>query len=423
MLHSSIYLTLIPFLITISPVQAHLRGSTRFTEFFPLLRPELTNISTTTCASSLTFYLENQDRLACDAHINCILSNMVQLDQIDMTNAGILLGLLPIFVATFGPTIAEIALLSSRRPLLSLLLSVGVPAIFIIRPMAYADPLELLTPVRGEFTIQRFTNKRLALLLSGAEYLIVSLAIVNILWVSYELQLRTVLAWKCLPFMPVVWALLPCIIHLLAAWTFNHSAVMRRVKLEHQTDSLGRRDSLATRFSTWVRTEFVLCANQENETLQDTSPELLTVTLNWLATVMGSIHVIFGIVVFAGLLFISLLDASIVAVRYMVSILVCRLVLKFEISGARGTTRLEKREDNNNNNYNNIAAPGMMELQQRKAWARSTTATSFDSQKMPFARMYGARRVDSSDEDGQKMPIARVYAARRVDSDETYWSP
>ncbi len=392
MLHSSVFLTIISFLITVSPVQAHLKGSTRFTEFFPLLRSELTNISTTTCDSTLNKYLENQTRLACDAHVNCIMSNMVQLDQIDMTNAGILLGLLPIYVASFGPTIAEIALLSSRRPLLSFLLSVGVPAIFIIRPMAYADPLELLTPVRGEFTISRFTNRRHALLLSGAEYLIVSLAIGNILWVSYELQLRTILTWKCLPFMPVVWALLPCIIHLLAAWTFNHSAVMRRVKLEHQTDSLGRRDSWGIRFLTWVRTEFVLCANQEDETLQDTSPEVLTVTLNWLATVMGSIHVIFGIVVFAGLLFISLLDASIVAVRYMLSILVCRLVLKFEISGARGTTKLEKRGD---------ALQGM-ELQRRKPWAGTTT--SMDSQKMPITRMYDARRVDS-DEDSPQMPF------------------
>ena len=267
---------------------------------------------------------------------------MVQLDQIDMTNAGILLGLLPIFVATFGPTIAEIALLSSRRPLLNFLLSVGVPAIFITRPMAYADPLELLTPVWGEFAIPRFTNERLARALSGAEYLLVSLALTNILWVSYGLQLRTVLAWKCLSFMPVVWALLPCVVHLLAAWLFIHSGVMRRVKLEHQTDSLGRRHSLGRRFGSWVRTESVLCANQADETLQDTSLEVLAVTLNWLATVMGSIHVIFGIVVFAGLLFISLLDASNVAVRHMVSILVCRLVLKFEISGARGTTRLEE---------------------------------------------------------------------------------
>ena len=166
MLQSFFFLPIISFLVTVSPVQAHLRGSTRFTEFFPLLRPKLTNISTNTCASSLSFYLETQDRLACDAHTNCILSNMVQLDQIDMTNAGILLGLLPIFVATFGPTIAEIALLSSHRPLLSFLLSVGVPAIFIIRPMAYADPLELLTPIRGEFTIPRFTSKRLAFCLA-----------------------------------------------------------------------------------------------------------------------------------------------------------------------------------------------------------------------------------------------------------------
>lgn len=125
---------------------------------------------------------------------------------------------------------------------------------------------------------------------------------------------------------------------------------------------------------------------------------------------MGSIHVIFGIMVFAGLLFISLLDASIVAVRYMVSIVVCRLVLKFEISGARGTTKLEKRED----------VLQRMELQRRRPWAGTTT--SIDGQKTPIARLYGARRVDS-DEDSRKMPIARAYAARRVDSDETYWSP
>ena len=278
--------------------------------------------------------------------------------------------------------------------------------------MAYADPLELLTPMRGEFTVPRFRDARVGRWLSGAEYAVVSLAIFNILWVSYELQLRTVLAWKCLPFMPVVWALLPCIIHLLAAWTFNHSAVMRRVKLEQQTDSLGRRDSIATRFSSWVRTEFVLCANQEDETLEDTSPEVLTVTLNWLATVMGSIHVIFGIVVFAGLLFISLLDASIVAVRYMVSILVCRLVLKFEISGARGTTKLVRKEDG--------TFPAVRLQRRRKGW--EGTRTSLDIQRTPIARGYGARRVDGDEDDG-KMPFARVYAARRMDSDETCWSP
>ena len=185
---------------------------------------------------------------------------------------------------------------------------------------------------------------------------------------------------------------------------------MRRVKLEHQTSSLGRRDSWAARILTWARTEFVLCANQDDETLQDTAPEILTVTLNWLATVMGSIHVIFGIVVFAGLLFISLLDASVVAARYMVSILVCRLVLKFEISGARGTTRLESRDD---------VFRGM-ELQRRKPWAGTTV--SIDSQELPIARTDGAGRVDG-DEDGWKMPIARVDAATRVDSDETCWSP
>lgn len=79
MLRSLIPFTIIPVLTTLPPAHAHLQGSTRFTEFFPLLRSELTDLSTTTCASSLSTYLGDQTRLTCEAHVNCILSNMVQV--------------------------------------------------------------------------------------------------------------------------------------------------------------------------------------------------------------------------------------------------------------------------------------------------------------------------------------------------------
>ncbi|KAG6995746.1 hypothetical protein G7Y79_00042g078510 [Physcia stellaris] len=280
----------------------------RFTTWFPLLRPALSNISTTTCAPSLTAYRLNPERTTCQAHVNCILPNMLELDKADMANAAILLGLLPVFVAAFGPDIKEIALLSSRRPLLSLLLSIGVPAVYISRPMEYADPLELLEHRPGRFTVGRVESAKLAAVISGAEYSFVALAIVNLLWVSYTLGMETVLAWKCIAFMPIAWALVPMVVHVVAAVTFRTSKVMRcsDSNIERAKTNFVRR---------WLKAEFSLCANQTERILRDDAPGHMTVALNYLATLMGSVHVIFGIVVFASLLFISLLDATLVCVR------------------------------------------------------------------------------------------------------------
>lgn len=263
---------------------------------------------------------------------------MLELDKADMANAAILLGLLPVVVATFGPDIKEIALLSSRRPLLSLLLSIGVPAVYISRPMEYADPLEILEPGPGRFTIGRVESARLAAAISGAEYSFVALAIVNLLWVSYTLGMQTVLAWKCIAFMPIAWALVPMVVHVVAATAFRTSKVMRRsdTNLERAKGNVVGR---------WLRAEYLLCANQTEKILRVDAPGHITVALNHLATLMGSVHVMFGIVVFASLLFISLLDATLVFVRYMASILVCRLVLKYEIAGARSTFILERGEE------------------------------------------------------------------------------
>ena len=179
-------------------------------------------------------------------------------------------------------------------------------------------------------------DRRLAVLLSSAEYGIVSLAIVNLLWVSYTLGIQAVLAWKCIPFMPVAWVLMPVIIHLIAVITFRTSKAVRLSVAANSCQSI---------FGYWVKTEYLLCANQGEWVLKDEAPGYVTVAVNFLATLIGSIHVIFGIVVFASLLFVSLQDAILVSVRYLASILVCRLVLKFEIAGARGTFRIQDKDE------------------------------------------------------------------------------
>ena len=349
-----------------------------FNSWFPRLEPTLSNISDTTCDASLTAYKSLPNRGTCESHVNCILPNMLELDKVDMANAGILLGLLPVFVATFGPDIREIALLSSRRPLLSFLLAIGVPAVYVERPMEYADPLELLQSVAGRFTVGRLEAKRTAIMLSGLEYLFVTLAIINLLEVSYSLGLKTVLSWKCIPYLPMAWVLVPVLVHLLAALTFTTSKVMRHSEWR-QTNDMQPHNSAFTR---WIATEFLICANQPHQVLKVQAPGTVTVILNITATLMGSIHIIFGIIVFASLLFISLLDATLVGLRYMVSIIICRLILKFEIAGARGTFTVKK----NNDQYELIerqSSTGLMRI----TYGEQRTPSEAEVQRFPANRI------------------------------------
>ena len=340
----------------------------QFNSWFPLLGPSLANISTNTCADSLSAFRFDPTRISCQSHINCILPNVLDIDKADMTNASILLGILPVFVATFGPDVKEIALLSLRWPLLGLLLSIGVPAVYISRPMEYADPLELLEPAPGRFIVQRVKSWRMAVLLSGAEYSIVAMAIVNLLWVSYTLGIKAVLAWRCIPFMPVAWVLMPVIIHLIAVIAFRTSKAVRHSALKNR-DQRGLRH--------WARTECMLSANHDEWILADEAPGYVTVSVNFLATLTGSIHVIFGIVVFASLLFISLLDAILVCNRYLASIIVCRLVLKFEIAGARGTFKLENHDENRDlvtdESSTNLMGLSFSHYKRPRAWTREAS--------------------------------------------------
>lgn len=51
-----------------------------------------------------------------------------------------MLGLLPTLLSTIAPSIPEMALLSSYRPMLSFILSLGAPVIWPSRIFEYSDP-------------------------------------------------------------------------------------------------------------------------------------------------------------------------------------------------------------------------------------------------------------------------------------------
>ncbi|KAL2004901.1 hypothetical protein VTN00DRAFT_3174 [Thermoascus crustaceus] len=145
-----------------------------------------------------------------------------------MSSASVLLGLTPGLLASLAPRVAEISVLSVERPILTLLLSFGSAAVYPTRVLHYEDVIEMLKEttlkettespsfewVQGPFQREAF--------ISGAEYLLASLAVVNVIYTSFELGVRTIISFNCVSSVfPLVWTLLPIFVHLPAVLAFR----------------------------------------------------------------------------------------------------------------------------------------------------------------------------------------------------------
>ena len=262
-----------------------------------------------------------------------------------MASASILLGLLPVIIATLAPSLAEVAMLSTCRPLLSALLAVAAPAVFISRPMDYTDPLELLEPGRGRFSLGRSARKNDLVLISMAEYVLVATAIANMLAAAYQVGTSTLLIWRCqFSYAPIAWTVLPIVVHLTAAIPWMCSKTVRRLKHGQQAELQSTHKQAKTRLSSWLCTEPIPGAYQNQQLVFSSKPESWVVVLNNIATLMGFVHIIFGVMVYSSLALISGIDALRIAARFFLSAIICRIVLTVEISGLRGSYTLREEE-------------------------------------------------------------------------------
>ena len=157
--------------------------------------------------------------------VTCLLQNLDDFDKADMQSATIILGLMPTILSYVGPTVGEIALISSRRPVLAVLAMLGAPAVFATRPFDFNSPGESLKRDAGSFVLHKQTPFRAAVM-TTAQYLLLSLAVTNCLINSVQLGTSTILSWKCLwPYLQLGWNFMPLAPHLCAALSLWHSKV------------------------------------------------------------------------------------------------------------------------------------------------------------------------------------------------------
>lgn len=119
-----------------TPVPNSSTGTHNFAGTPPLL---VASSCASSCASQYANYTSTSTEDACVKVISCILDKTPEAVKVNMASAGLLLGLLPALLGFLGSSTIETSCLAARRPVLSLLLSLGSPAVNPIRIYDYRD--------------------------------------------------------------------------------------------------------------------------------------------------------------------------------------------------------------------------------------------------------------------------------------------
>ncbi|KAI3330068.1 hypothetical protein F4824DRAFT_479932 [Ustulina deusta] len=272
--------------------------------------------------------------------VKCLLTNVSEYIKSASASAQVLLGVAPPILATLGSSTDELAMLNvvGRRPLLSLLISFGSPSVYIERVFDFRQPEKMLQRGRGRYHFHGpYTSFQRWLLVAG-QYAVALGAAANVATLSWQLGVGTVCIWWAqTTFAPLVWAVLSIPIHI--AGTFAIRLRVRRIYSDKDKKANIRFGQwvrlLPTRLYGFLKSEWVPAVCQDEIRIISFEEGKLYIAWSWLLSTATVIHILFGSLVFSSLLFIGPRDALLVIFRYLLSVLVCRIMVTFELAGMR----------------------------------------------------------------------------------------
>ena len=270
-----------------------------------------------------------------NAVVNCMLEATPELVKFKMASVQVLLGLTPAILATLGATPQETGMLAviARRPLLALLLSFASPAVFPLRSSEYTRGIKELNRchMNRPDCLAR-ADPAIVLL----EYLLTVASIANIGELGYRLGAQVVLSLRATaPYFFVLWPFLGAIIHMLGATALRMrtKVVAQTRESEEQTQHQRKNSSAIESLRSSIQQPGVRNA-RVNVTIL---PESLGFFfMSWFTAVGTAVHIIFGTTIFSSMLFVSIDDGCIIIVRLMASVVVCRVILTYELAILRG---------------------------------------------------------------------------------------
>ena len=301
----------------------------RFTQWFRYTAAVLDPVMLHNCSSELQEFRNSPSpnfptsQFLCRAVYDCILEHSSPTTNSIFQAANVLLGLTPTALSFLGNSTAEISLLSSRRPLLSFLLALGAPTIAPFATFKYSNPLEELR-VRDDKAKYPDLRSSMQRVIPIVEYLFATASAINVTLLAYELAFKSVFIPSCIAtFHPILWTYATGLVHLGGIWTFA-----TRVKIER----VGRKNKWV---EDWWKDEIRLCAAHRDVVYKLQPETYLYLFLAWLVSTTTVVHLVYGTLVLSSSSLINTNDAVFIIIRYIVSTVVCRMVLMFEVYGMR----------------------------------------------------------------------------------------
>lgn len=257
------------------------------------------------------------------------------------------MGLTPALLASLGPSVAEISLLSAHRPLLSCLISLGAPVVYPTRVSDFTAPF-LLLKRKERMPRPPLLGRSLTVLCSILEYAFSLAAAASIISTSTQLGEKTFLVWACTnKAMPLVWTFTSVAIHAMAALGYQVALHFsnRQLGQEHPSNfadgsQKSAREGVLGRISTIMQSEFRICTHRQQLLVHplDGSNDLSGwgVLLSCSAGLASFCYVVFGTLIFSSLTFISVYGfLNYVLWRYIAATTICKIIIMIGLAGLR----------------------------------------------------------------------------------------
>lgn len=338
------------------PVQWISPSAELFQNFFPAWDSALHEILSQECQP---YYQQYQEQAEAHVYpvIECLLSQLPQFRQLEMNISSVILGLTPTLLQVVGVNTVQMSLLHVHRPLLAFILSVGSPARMPLRSEFHMPTIcETFPVIRHQQHQQQQpgSSSRSLTRLEVAQSVVFDVATfffalgaaANSWYLAYQLgfwsicMLAVGVAW-----VPMIWQALAAVIHLVGLASFHLTLYVQRDHGTHKpvnATSATRQPPGKRRLVTAIvrsigrllqslQLRRPVCLVERDNSLRTWRSSALQ-CLNWLLYVGIAVYIVFGSVLLASLIFISVADAVTILSRYMASAVVCRMVLVFELS-------------------------------------------------------------------------------------------
>lgn len=308
-----------------------------FDHFFPKEADRYHQIIRDNCtAAYLAYKAQPVTWQSCQGVLSCILDHTTEIKKAQLGTTSLILGLTPTILSWLGNDVFEMSLLSSQRPMLSILLSIGAPVFSPTYLFPQWRPSDVLDARPLAFKTPQGVRQHRAFI-SLVQYLLAIGAIANLTHVGYLMSYMAVtLSSGCQNrYFGTLWIYISTAVHITGYLAFrSRGSWISHTPLDE--------DNKQARFYSFVRTEVQPCISHDARVLKWGHETALGLFLVNMTTLLVVGHVVWGTIILGSTTLVDPVDAVMLIGRFVASTVVCKGILMFELAGVREVTTLEE---------------------------------------------------------------------------------